>query len=425
MKLPVNIKVNGVAFQREVEPRLLLVHFLRELTGLTGTKVGCDTSQCGACTVLVDGLATKSCTRLAVQADGSAITTIEGLAHDGKLHQMQESFWAKHGLQCGFCTPGMILASIALLAAHTEADGRSRAPRPRGQLVPMHRLPEHRPRGLRRRGGGSTLMAARVFGSAIRRREDPRLITGTATYTDDLTLPGTLHAAILRSPHAHARITRIDTSKARSARWRRCGLHRRGHRIDSQADAVRLADSQFRTENRGIPAARERRRAIRRRLRRRRGCRESIPGAGRRRSHRRGLRPASRRRGSAEGGRCGGAPASCRCPRQSGVPLDRRGRRRRRRLRESGRHRQGPDHPAAADSDGHGTARGACAICGGHRRADRLEHDTEPAHPPLPRRRSSPAFPKTSCASSPRRSAADSAARSPRTRASFSRSSRR
>ncbi len=115
MKLPVSVRINGVTFQREVEPRLLLVHFLREVAALTGTKVGCDTSQCGACTVLVDGLATKSCTRLAVQADGSAITTIEGLARDGKLHQVQESFWAKHGLQCGFCTPGMILASVAFL----------------------------------------------------------------------------------------------------------------------------------------------------------------------------------------------------------------------------------------------------------------------------------------------------------------------
>jgi carbon-monoxide dehydrogenase small subunit len=115
VRLPVNIRINGVTFQRDVEPRLLLVHFLRELSGLTGTKVGCDTSQCGACTVLVDGLATKSCTRLAVQADGAAITTIEGLAHDGKFHQVQESFWAKHGLQCGFCTPGMILTSVALL----------------------------------------------------------------------------------------------------------------------------------------------------------------------------------------------------------------------------------------------------------------------------------------------------------------------
>ena len=115
MKLPVTIRVNGVTFQRDVEPRLLLVHFIRDAIGLTGTKVGCDTSQCGACTVLVDGLATKSCTRLAVQADGASLTTIEGLAHDGKLHPLQESFWSKHGLQCGFCTPGMILTSVALL----------------------------------------------------------------------------------------------------------------------------------------------------------------------------------------------------------------------------------------------------------------------------------------------------------------------
>ena len=115
MTFPVKITVNGQAHEREVEPRLLLTLFLRDVVGLTGTKIGCDTSQCGACTVLVDGVATKSCTRLAVQADGSSITTIEGLATDGKLHPVQESFWAKHGLQCGFCTPGMILASVALL----------------------------------------------------------------------------------------------------------------------------------------------------------------------------------------------------------------------------------------------------------------------------------------------------------------------
>jgi carbon-monoxide dehydrogenase small subunit len=115
VKVPVSIVVNGRAHATEVEPRLLLVHFLRHVAGLTGTKVGCDTSQCGSCTVLVDNVATKSCTRLAVQADGTAITTIEGLAADGTLHPVQESFWAKHGLQCGFCTPGMILASVALL----------------------------------------------------------------------------------------------------------------------------------------------------------------------------------------------------------------------------------------------------------------------------------------------------------------------
>ena len=115
MKLPVTITVNGRALTREIEPRLLLVHFLRDAAGLTGTKVGCDTSQCGACTVLLDGVAVKSCTCLAAQADGSEITTIEGLATNGQLHALQDAFWNMHGLQCGFCTPGMVLAAHDLL----------------------------------------------------------------------------------------------------------------------------------------------------------------------------------------------------------------------------------------------------------------------------------------------------------------------
>ena len=117
MKLPVRISVNGRSFEREVEPRLLLVHFIRDLAGLTGTKIGCDTSQCGSCTVLLDGMAAKSCTRFAVQADGSSVQTIESLSTDGRFHPVQEAFWTKHGLQCGFCTPGMILTSLALLKA--------------------------------------------------------------------------------------------------------------------------------------------------------------------------------------------------------------------------------------------------------------------------------------------------------------------
>ena len=113
----VTLRVNGVQQTREVEPRLLLVHLLRDTLGLTGTHVGCDTSTCGACTVHLDGEAVKSCTVLAVQADGSEVTTIEGLAaDDGTLHPMQEAFWANHGLQCGFCTPGMIMAAADLLA---------------------------------------------------------------------------------------------------------------------------------------------------------------------------------------------------------------------------------------------------------------------------------------------------------------------
>ena len=109
------LTVNGKRRQADVEPRLLLVHFLREHLRLTGTHVGCDTTQCGACTVLVDGRSAKSCTLFAVQADGAEVTTIEGLAANGQLHPLQEAFWEEHGLQCGFCTPGMIMASRQLL----------------------------------------------------------------------------------------------------------------------------------------------------------------------------------------------------------------------------------------------------------------------------------------------------------------------
>ena len=113
--MKVAIKVNGVSYVRDVEPRLLLVQFLREVCGLTGTHVGCDTSLCGACTVLLDGLAVKSCTLLTAQADGGEVTTIEGLAKNGSLHPVQQGFWECHGLQCGFCTPGMILSGVQLL----------------------------------------------------------------------------------------------------------------------------------------------------------------------------------------------------------------------------------------------------------------------------------------------------------------------
>jgi carbon-monoxide dehydrogenase small subunit len=113
--MQVTITVNGVKRQAEVQPRLLLVHFLRETLGLTGTHVGCDTSQCGACTIHIDGRAVKSCTVFTVQANGAEITTIEGLAKDGKLHPVQEGFREKHGLQCGFCTPGFIMNATYLL----------------------------------------------------------------------------------------------------------------------------------------------------------------------------------------------------------------------------------------------------------------------------------------------------------------------
>ena len=137
----IRLRVNGKDYENAVEPRLLLVHYLRDTLGLTGTHIGCETSVCGACTVLLDGKAVKSCTMLAVQADGAEITTIEGLtasaksngaaataANNGNLHPVQEAFWEKHGLQCGFCTPGMILTAVAFLSENpnpTEPEIRS------------------------------------------------------------------------------------------------------------------------------------------------------------------------------------------------------------------------------------------------------------------------------------------------------------
>jgi carbon-monoxide dehydrogenase small subunit len=114
------LTVNGLRAEEEVEPRELLVYFLREKLGLTGTNVGCDTSSCGACTVLIDGESVKSCTMLAVQADGAEVTTIEGLADNGTLHPMQQAFHEQHGLQCGYCTPGMIMAAVSLLEEHPD-----------------------------------------------------------------------------------------------------------------------------------------------------------------------------------------------------------------------------------------------------------------------------------------------------------------
>jgi aerobic carbon-monoxide dehydrogenase small subunit len=120
VKVPIEVTINGRSHRAEVEPRLLLVHFLRENLGLTGAKVGCDTSQCGACVVSMNGATVKSCTCLAVQADGAEITTIEGLAQDGNLHAVQEAFWNNHGLQCGFCTSGMIMSVVELLQRNPQ-----------------------------------------------------------------------------------------------------------------------------------------------------------------------------------------------------------------------------------------------------------------------------------------------------------------
>lgn len=120
MKRTISLSVNGVSYEHDVEPRMLLVHYLRDILGLTGTHVGCETSLCGACTVMLDGETVKSCTMFAVQADGARITTIEGLATNGELHPVQEGFWECHGLQCGYCTPGMIMASTQIIDRNSQ-----------------------------------------------------------------------------------------------------------------------------------------------------------------------------------------------------------------------------------------------------------------------------------------------------------------
>jgi len=157
----IGVRVNGVGYENDVEPRLLLVQYLREALGLTGTKIGCDTSSCGACTVLVDGESVKSCTMLAVQADGTEVTTIEGLAPEGGLHPVQAAFREHHGLQCGFCTAGMVMATVSLLdeiAEPTERDVRLGL---EGNLC-------------RCTGYHNIVKAARGAGGARRRRQAPR-----------------------------------------------------------------------------------------------------------------------------------------------------------------------------------------------------------------------------------------------------------
>ncbi len=133
MTIPVRLRVNNAPRQHDIEPRVLLVHYLRDVCGLTGTHVGCETGICGACTVLVDGKAVKSCTMFAVQADGAEVTTIEGLGN-GQLHPMQQGFWDRHGLQCGYCTPGMILAAVHLVATGAAGSREQIAHGLRGNL---------------------------------------------------------------------------------------------------------------------------------------------------------------------------------------------------------------------------------------------------------------------------------------------------
>ena len=234
----ITVTVDGTTYTDDVEPRLLLVHYLRDRLGKVGTVVGCDTSNCGACTVHLNGHSVKSCSVLAVQADGGDVLTVEGLSRDGTLHPIQEAFRDNHALQCGFCTPGMIMQTLDLLAEEPDPDDETvrhglegnlcrctgyqnivRAVQDAAQRLRGGATTEtvtECPDGRNGRGCAMTATAEPEIGKARLRKEDEHLITGRTRWTDNLVLPGMQHLAILRSPLAHARITGIDTSAARA-----------------------------------------------------------------------------------------------------------------------------------------------------------------------------------------------------------------
>ena len=233
-KTHVTMKVNGAEVEGLVEPRTLLVHFIRENLQLTGTHIGCETTHCGACTVDLDGMSVKSCTMFAVQAQGSDIMTIEGVANaDGSLSALQEGFRMMHGLQCGFCTPGMIVRAQRLLKENPSPTGGGNPDGHLRQYLPLHRLPEHRQGDpVRRRQdqwrriqGGRGMnditptreqREANLEGMGCKRKrvEDIRFTQGKGNYVDDVKLPGMLHGDFVRSPHAHARVKSINSEEA-------------------------------------------------------------------------------------------------------------------------------------------------------------------------------------------------------------------
>ncbi len=225
----VRITVDGVQHAHEVEPRLLLVQYLRERLGKAGTVIGCDTGNCGSCTVHLDGQSVKACAVLAVQADGAEVTTIEGLARGAKQHPVRKAFAECHALQCGFCTPGMIMQAIDLLAENPDPDERAVRDGVEGNLcrctgyqnivsAVLQAARQPAPEGTDTGAGADDPQPSTVtepeIGKARRRKEDARLIAGRTRWTDNITLPGLLHMAVVRSPHAHAKMTQIDRTAA-------------------------------------------------------------------------------------------------------------------------------------------------------------------------------------------------------------------
>ena len=282
MKLTVTMSINGRAQTQEIEPRLLLVHFLRDVAGLTGTKIGCDTSQCGACTVLLDGVAVKSCTCLAVQADGASVTTIEGLASDGELD-------GAAGRVLGEARPAVRLLHARhgvrrarAPARQSESDARADPARPRRQHVPLHRLPEHRARVEALQPTRARRSRSEV-GDERRRRRRRRASSARASGGAKIrgcspaprATPTTSRCPAWCTPRSCAARTGTRASGDRhdAARRRRPASSPSSPARTPQgaaADSVRVAAAEQRTEDRRLPRARDRRRPLRRRRRRRR-----------------------------------------------------------------------------------------------------------------------------------------------------------
>ena len=222
----VTVTVNGERQQAEVDARKLLVHFLRDDLGVTSTHVGCDTTQCGACTVHLDGRAVKSCTILAVQADGAAVDTVEALSKaDNGEHPLLSAFREHHALQCGFCTPGMIMSSLELLHRDPQPSEERIRAWLKGNFCRctgyQHIVDAIAAAGATTAPGradeATTPPAARVFGQPLTRREDDHHLRGRGRFTDDIRVAdsaGILHVALLRSPHAHARIRSLSVDRA-------------------------------------------------------------------------------------------------------------------------------------------------------------------------------------------------------------------
>ena len=222
----ITLRVNGATCTGSPEARKTLADFLRDDLNLTGTHVGCEHGVCGACTVIVDGRAVRSCLMLAVQAAGSEVTTIEGLAPDGGLGTLQQAMWDSHSFQCGFCTPGFVMQAAAFLSDHPDAGEQQIREALSGNIcrctgyqsiIDGVLLAAERTREALSEGATMTAIAAeRYTGASIKRSEDPRILTGAGRYVDDIKLPGMLHAAFVRSPLAHGRVLSVDVSAART-----------------------------------------------------------------------------------------------------------------------------------------------------------------------------------------------------------------